>query len=254
MNLEGQKISGSRNWVVDGEDFLSRYDADAFRYYLTANMPESKDTDWDWAGFVSRNNDELVATWGNLAHRVLSFAYKHWEGHVPQPGELRGSDNALLAKVEEEFKQVGEQLDAVHLRAALNEAMSLASDVNKYLDETAPWSSIKHDKESAALSIYTALRAIDSLKVLFAPFLPFSSEKLHQYLGYTKPLFGRQYVEKVTDELGEHEVLRYDGSEASGEWKPSELRGGTPLLPPSPLFKKLDEKVVDEERSRLGKS
>jgi len=251
MNLEGIKISGSRNWVVDGEDFLSRYDADALRYYLTANMPDSKDTDWDWVGFVARNNDELVATWGNLVNRVLSFAYKHWEGYVPEAGELRPIDNTLLEKMAQGFLRVGEQFEAIHLRAALNEAMSLASEVNRYLDETAPWSSIKLDKASAAKTIYTALRAIDSLKVLFSPFLPFSSEKLHGYLGYTTPLFGVQRVETVTDELGEHEVLRYDGSEASGKWQPSELRGGERLEQPAPLFRKLDVTVAEEERLRL---
>ncbi len=83
MNLEGKKISGSRNWAVWGRDALTRYDPDALRYYLTVNMPENKDSDWDWAEFVARNNNELVATWGNLANRVLSFCYKHWEGHVP---------------------------------------------------------------------------------------------------------------------------------------------------------------------------
>ncbi len=80
MNLEGKKISGSRNWAVWGRDALTRYDPDAIRYYLTVNMPESKDSDWDWAEFVARNNNELVATWGNLANRVLAFCYKHWDG------------------------------------------------------------------------------------------------------------------------------------------------------------------------------
>ena len=88
MNLENQKISGSRNWAVWGRDFLTRYDPDPLRYYLTVNMPESKDTDWDWEDFFHRNNDELVATWGNLANRVLSFTCKHWENRVPDPGEL----------------------------------------------------------------------------------------------------------------------------------------------------------------------
>ncbi len=83
MNLEGKKISGSRNWAVWGNDALTRYDADALRYYLTVNMPEAKDSDWDWAEFVARNNNELVATWGNLANRVLAFCYKNWDGHVP---------------------------------------------------------------------------------------------------------------------------------------------------------------------------
>ena len=118
MNLEGQKISGSRNWAVWGRDFLSRYDPDPLRYYLTVNMPEAKDTDWDWEDFFHRNNDELVATWGNLANRVLSFAYKHWEGHVPEPGELTPADRELLETVDAGFQSVGEQLEAVHLRAA----------------------------------------------------------------------------------------------------------------------------------------
>jgi len=107
MNMEGRKISGSRNWAVWGADFLSRYDPDPLRYYLTVNMPESKDTDWDWEGFLRRNNDELVATWGNLANRVLSFAYRNWDGCVPDPGELRPDDLELLAAVEAGFESVG---------------------------------------------------------------------------------------------------------------------------------------------------
>jgi len=118
MNLEGEKISGSRNWAVWGLDFLSRYDPDPLRYYLTINMPESRDTDWDWGDFLRRNNDELVATWGNLANRVLSFAYKHWDGRVPQAGELRPDDEAILAEVEGGFNLVGENFEAVRLRAA----------------------------------------------------------------------------------------------------------------------------------------
>lgn len=258
MNLEGQKISGSRNWAVWGRDFLSRYDPDALRYYLTVNMPEMHDSDWDWAEFVSKNNGELVATWGNLAHRVLSFAFKHWDGHVPPVdlAALRSADLNLLAGIEAGFQSVGALLEAVKLRAALQEAFRLATTVNQYLDQQAPWSAIKTDKASAALTIYTALRAIDSLKIIFAPFLPFSSEKLHAIFGYETPLFGEQYTQTVTDALGEHTVLRYRAGRDSTslvQWKPSELRPGTKLNPPAPLFKKLDEKVIEEERARLGK-
>jgi methionyl-tRNA synthetase len=277
MNLEGQKISGSRNWAVWGLDALTRYDPDALRYYLTVNMPEMKDSDWDWAEFVARNNNELVATWGNLANRVLSFAYKHWEGHVPsfeskggQPSAptLRDIDKQLLATIEKGFDIVGAELEAVHLRSAIGEAMRLATAVNQYLDQTAPWSAIKTDRDAAAKTIYTALKAIDSLKVMFAPFLPFTSERLHGFLGYETPLFGEQYTEDVTDSLGTHKVLRYKpfalrspsdllGSGAGGEvearWKPSELKPGAKLNQPGPLFKKLDESVIEEERARLGK-
>jgi methionyl-tRNA synthetase len=253
LNLEGQKISGSRNWVVDGLDFLSRYDPDPLRYYLTTNMPETKDTDWDWDGFLHRNNDELVATWGNLVNRVLSFAYKHWEGRVPDPGELRGPDLEILATVEQGFATVGKDLAAVRLRAALAEAIGLASEVNKYLDTAGPWFEIKQDKTEAAKTIYTAIRAIDSLKILLAPFLPFTSEQLHRYLGYQQPLFGHQAVQSVEDELAEHTVLLYDPAGASGEWKPSTIPSGQILLKPEPLFRKLDVEIVEAERSRLGK-
>lgn len=253
MNLEGEKISGSRNWAVWGLDFLSRYDPDPLRYYLTANMPETRDTDWDWSDFLNRNNNELVATWGNLANRVLSFAYKHWEGRVPDPGDLRPGDREILDIVESGFESVGAHLEAVHLRAALSEAMRLAGEVNRYLDQAAPWFEIKEDKSSAAKSIYTALRAIDSLKILLAPFLPFTSEQLHQFLGYSEPLFGMQQLNRVTDSLGEHIVLQYRPELASGQWKASRLQPGQLLRQPAPLFRKLDESIVTEERARLGR-
>ena len=254
MNLEGDKISGSRNWAVWVRDALTRYDPDALRYYLTVNMPEAKDSDWDWAEFVARNNNELVATWGNLANRVLSFCHKNWDGHVPDVdlAALRDSDKSLLTVIENGFTTVGAELEAVHLRAAVGEAMRLSTEVNRYLDANAPWTAIKTDRESAALTIYTALKAIDSLKVIFAPFLPFTSEKLHGFFGYGTPLFGGQYTEDVSDSLGSHKVLRYKGVEGL-QWKPSELKPGTKLNQPGPLFKKLEEKVVEEERARLGK-
>ena len=256
MNLEGQKISGSRNWAVWGREAVTRYDPDALRYYLTVNMPELKDSDWDWADFLARNNNELVATWGNLVNRVLSFAYKHWEGHVPDVdvNALREIDSQLLETIENGFNTVGSELEAVHLRSALSEAMKLATAVNQYIDQTSPWSEVKKDKTEAAKSIYTALRAIDSLKVLFAPILPFTSEKLHQYLGYETPLFGEQYMEEVEDSLGVHNVMRYrPSSDPEPKWKRSELVPNQELKQPGPLFKKLEESVIEEERARLGK-
>jgi methionyl-tRNA synthetase len=260
MNLEGKKISGSGNWGVWGLDVLTRFDPDAIRYYLTVNMPEAKDSDWDWAEFVARNNNELVATWGNLANRVLSFCYKHWDGHVPsfdgaETASLRDADIELLKTIENGFNTVGAELEAVRLRSALGEAMKLATAVNVYLDVNAPWSAIKTDKAEAGKTVYTALKAIDSLKVIFAPFLPFTCEKLHGFFGYETPLFGEQFTETVKDSLGEHTVLRYRRGESSArpQWKPSELQPGAKLNQPAPLFKKLDESVIEEERARLGK-
>jgi methionyl-tRNA synthetase len=252
MNLEGKKISGSRNWAVYGRDFLTRYDPDPLRYYLTVTMPESRDTDWDWGEFMHRNNDELVATWGNLANRVLSFAYKYWEGIVPEPGPLTEIDEKLLASVEEGFVTVGKEIEAVHLRAAVQETMRIASEVNKYLDTTSPWMTIKTDKSTAARAIFVAMKAIDSLKIMFAPFLPYTSEILHRFYCNETPLFGTQSVMKEKDGLGEHTVLRYHPETASGKWSPSQLKAGDTFLKPLPLFKKLDPTIVEEERQRLG--
>ncbi len=252
MNLEGDKISGSRNWAVYARDFLSRYDPDPLRYYLTVNMPEAKDTDWDWEDFLHKNNDGLVATWGNLANRVLSFTFKNWEGVIPEPGELTAADLELLDLVEKGFESVANELEAVRLRAALTEVMRIASEVNRYLDQAAPWKTIKTDRQAAARTVFTAIKAIDSLKVLFSPFIPFSSEKLHLSLGYEAPLFGSQITKTVADELGEHLVLSYDPTGATGRWEPSSLKAGQKLQTPEPLFKKLDMQIVLDERARLA--
>jgi methionyl-tRNA synthetase len=252
LNMQDQKISGSRNWAVWGLDFLSRYQPDALRFYLTINMPETKDANWDWDDFVTRNNTQLVATWGNLANRVLSFAHKHWEGHIPTPGEFTKEDKKVLEKVENGFESVGELLDAVKLRAALKEALAVAAEVNKYLDDTAPWSAVKEDKQRAGTIIYTAMQCIDHLKTIFSPFLPHTCEQLHGFFGYEAPLFGGQFTKEVTDTLGDHTTLQYKPGAASGNWAPDKLEPGKAFNKPTPLYQKLDPSVAEEERNRLG--
>jgi methionyl-tRNA synthetase len=172
------------------------------------------------------------------------------------PATLRPADLDLLAAIENGFETVGAQLEGVKLRAALGEAMKLATAVNQYLDTHAPWKQVKEDKPEAAKTVYTALKAIDSLKVLFSPFLPFTSEKLHGFFGYETPLFGEGYIEEISDSLGIHKGLRYREVSRIGNptyWKPSELQPGAKLNQPAPLFKKLEESVIEEERARLGK-
>ncbi len=252
MNLENQKISGSRNWAVWGQDVTDRYGPDPVRFYLTMAMPESKDSDWVWADFVSRNNDDLVATWGNLANRMLGFAFKRYEGKVPVPGMLTEEDEALLDTVAAGFDSVGDLINQVKLRAALREALRVAAEVNKYLDRTAPWKAIKVDPDAAARSVYVSLRCIDSVKTLFAPFIPHSSQKLHELLGNDGTLFGEQLVQEYQEAERSHEALSYDGSSAIGKWEPSNLQPGQALQKPSPLFRKLDDEVVAEEQARLG--
>jgi methionyl-tRNA synthetase len=253
MNVEGAKFSKSRNWAIWLPDILQRFDPDPIRYYVTCLMPETRDTDFAWEEFVRRNNDELVATWGNLANRVLSFAYRHWEGLVPAPGELRPYDVELLDQVNAGFERIGRLIEAVRLREALNEALALARAVNGYLDR-APWFSvIKTDRSEAATTVYTALRAIDSLKTLLSPFLPFSSERLHAALGYHSPLQGSLQIETFAEATREHQALVYVAGEASGRWAPSELPPGQQLESPRPLYRKLEDEIAEQERSRLGK-
>jgi methionyl-tRNA synthetase len=235
--------------VINLLDYLEQFDPDPLRYYVTAVMPETRDTDFSWPDFVRRNNDELVATWGNLCNRVLSFAYKRFDGQVPVPGLMDRADAGLLARIDVAFGPIGDLLAACKLRSALSEVMALAREVNKYLDEKAPWFQIKEDRAAAGTTIYVALRAIDSLKILFAPFLPFTTEVLHQYLGYDEGLFGS--LDLVTFQEAErvHDALCYNGADAAGEWKASQLPAGQALRKPKPLFKKLEE---DEVLEALG--
>jgi methionyl-tRNA synthetase len=252
MNVEGAQFSKSRNWAIWLPDILERYDPDAIRFYVASVMPETRDSDFSWPDFVSRNNDELVATWGNLANRVTSFAYRHWDGSVPDPGDLGPEDRALLADVEAGFEKVGSEIEAVHLRAGLQEALALAREVNGYLDRSPWFSVVKEDKAAAARTVYTALQAIDHLKTLFSPYLPFSSERLHQALGYDTSLFGESRIETIEGGERPHDVLTYDPSQASGEWAPGRLAPGQALAEPKPLYTKLDPDTADAERERMS--
>ena len=247
-------------------------------------FPETRDTEFSWEDFVERNNrvlsvgegHELVATarlrpsgelgrslraeaWGNQANRMLSFAYKRFDGKVLEPGDpssssrqgLDGEDRALLEKVEASFDTVGVLYNACQFRAALNPALALAREANAYLDRKAPWFQIKEDKTAAATKVYVILRIVDSLKTIRAPILPHTAQKLHEYLGYEGQLFGTQHVVEYQEETRSHEALTYDHSGAMGTWTPRQLPAGQALRQPASLFKKLDESLIDEEYARL---
>jgi methionyl-tRNA synthetase len=252
LNVEGRKLSKSRRWLIVMRDALDRYDPDPWRYALTASAPESQDVNFTWDEFVRRNNDELVATWGNLANRVLGFAYKRFDGRVPVPGALDGADRAMLEQIGPAFERVTALLDAVKLKQALGEALALAHEANRYLNLKEPWKQIKTDPEAAATSIYVALRVIDTLKILLAPFLPFTCQRLHGYLGYDGELFGRLHIDELQEVEKRHVALRYDPLPCeSGCWAPSELAPGQALRQPEALFRKLEPSVVDEEIERM---
>jgi methionyl-tRNA synthetase len=227
LTIEGRKLSSSRNWAVWLPDYLSRYDPDPLRYLLSVNMPETGDTDFSWREFVRRNNDELVATYGNLVQRVLTFVYRRFDGCVPASGEVDSISQGLLDKTEETLKIMDAFLYCCRFREAIKSAMSLAQETNRYLEDKSPWKVIKQDRQAAATALYVALNVLSGLRTALYPFLPFSSQKLHEFLGF-------------------------EGSVEGDGWQLKFLPPGQKLLPPEPLFTKLDEGLVAQETSRLG--
>jgi methionyl-tRNA synthetase len=248
--MTGSKISTSRNFAIWAPDILERFDPDPVRYYLNAVAPESRDSDFTFEDFIRRNNDELVATWGNLVNRMLGFAYKRFDGVVPQPGQLDTEDEAILTTIAAGFDEVGQLLEAAKFKAAQQAAMKLAQAANIYLDKKEPWKTIKVNKEATATSVYVILRVINDLKIIFAPFLPFTSQKLHEYLGFEGTLFGEIYQQEFTEAESSHVAL-CTGPGGIGRWQPGELSPGQALQKPGPLFKKLEPEVAEQELARL---
>ena len=219
MTMSGAKASSSRGNVIWTRDVLEQYGADTLRYYLSATAPEGRDTDFTFDEMIRRNNDELVATYGNAVHRTLAFLQSKFEGIVPQPQALRDADHEVLAEMKRGFEQVGHNIESCHFKEGLNAAMAVARAANRYLDEQAPWKQIKTDREAAGMTIYVMLQVISGLRILFSPYLPFSSQKLHGYLGFE--------------------------SDVSQErWQQREVPAGTKLPIPTPLFPKLDLPVT----------
>ncbi len=229
LTLEGKKLSTSRNWAVWLPDYLERYPADPLRYLMSANMPQTSDADFSWREFVRRNNDELVATYGNLVQRVLTLAYRNFDRCVPSPGELDAESNALLEKAKVTLGTVDRLLYGCHFREAMREAMALAQEANRYLDNKAPWKRINEDRDSAGTAIFTVIGVLCCLKTVLYPFLPFSSGKLHRLLGF-------------------------DGEVSDGGWTFTVPQAGQRLLPPEHLFAKLDDKIIEKEDALLEQS
>jgi len=230
LTIDGMKLSSSRMYTARLPflpEALELFDADAIRFFLTINAPENRDTDFSWDDFQRRNNDELVATYGNAVHRLLSFLQSKYDGVVPTPGDLTDADRAMLATMESTFSEVGNDIDRVKLRDGLRGVMALATALNRYLDDAAPWKTIRTDPERAATSLWTALQVVAALRVLTAPFLPFSAERLHTLLG---------------DEGSVHAL----------PWQPLGLPAGRSLPKPEPLFRKLEDDDLAALLDRLN--
>jgi methionyl-tRNA synthetase len=253
LTMEGRKFSSSRAVVIYVRDFLARYDVDALRYYVAVAGPENQDTDFTWSEFVRRNNDELVAAWGNLVNRAVAFAARNI-GSIPEAGPLTDLDSDLLARSRQAFGTVGEHLSASRFKFAITEAMRTVAEANKYFSEQAPWKLREADPDRMRTVLHVALQLVDDAKTLLTPFLPRSSQQVYEMLGGSGTWSGMPRVEEVDEGGGPSYPVITGSYDRTARWAPAPLRAGTPLAVPKPLFTKLDTSVVDEELARLGAS
>ena len=228
LNLEGNKISTSRNWAVWLNEYLDELPdkQDVLRYVLTANAPETKDNDFTWKDYQARNNNELVAVFGNFVNRALVLTSKYFEGHVPALGSLTDLDRETLSELSSVRGAIERELDSFHFREALKEAMNLARLGNKYLADTEPWKLAKTDLPRVATILNISLQITANLTIAFAPFLPMSSERLCQMLQIDLPSW---------DDLGRADLLPV----------------GHTLGEPHLLFEKIEDEVIEAQVQKL---
>ena len=227
LNIEGQKVSTSRNWAVWLNEYLEDFPGrqDALRYTLTANMPETKDNDFTWKDFQNRNNSELVAILGNFVNRVMVLTNKHFQGKVPPKGVLTAEDEEVLRGIAEQRARVEDALETFHFRDALKEYMNLARVGNKYLTEMEPWKLVKSDEERTGSVLYVSLQLVAALAGLGEPFLPFATKRLLKMLNKGSVAW---------DEVG-------------AQMLPEGYRVGEPEL----LFTKIEDDAIEAQIKKL---
>ena len=228
LNLEGDKISTSRNWAVWLHEYLNDFPGkqDVLRYVLTANAPETKDNDFTWDDFQARNNNELVAILGNFVNRAMVLTHKYFDGVIPALGTLNDYDLATLAEFKGVKQTLGENIENFHFREALKDAMNLARIGNKYLADTEPWKLAKTDMARVETILHVALQICANLAIAFEPFLPFSALKLRNMLGLGEVRW---------DKLGEIDILA----------------AGASIQKPELLFEKISDEVIQAQKDRL---
>ncbi|AOZ73027.1 methionine--tRNA ligase [Boudabousia tangfeifanii] len=260
LTMEGKKFASSRGIVIYVRDMLARYQADALRYFICAAGPENSDADFTWAEFVRRTNSELVAGWGNLVNRTAAMIAKNF-GEIPQPGALEEIDQKLLDQVKAGFAEVGGLIEKHRQKAALGAAMRLVGEANRYVTETEPFKlKDESQRERLATILHTLASVVNDLNLMLSPFLPFAANAIDQVLGGEGNVAPMPRIEEVID----LDIKREDGSDLdypiiTGDytqvptWGPREVKVGTPISKPKPVFVKLDDAIIAEELERYGK-
>ena len=264
LTMEGKKFSSSHGIVIYVRDFLSRYQADALRYFICAAGPEAADADFTWAEFVRRTNGELVAGWGNLVNRTATMIHKRF-GRIPAAGEPQAVDTALLDSVEAGFDVVGGLITRHRQKAALAEAMRLVGEANKYIADTEPFKLKGQDpatQERLATVLHTLAQAVADLNLMLSPFLPHAANDVDRAMGGAGAIAPMPEIREA-DEL-DPDVLpeAFDGRTGypiiAGDyttapaWGRHDVVVGTPVARPRPVFVKLDEAIVDQELARYA--
>jgi methionyl-tRNA synthetase len=258
LTMEGKKFSSSKKVVIYVRDLLARYQPDAFRYFVASAGPESQDSDFTWAEFVRRTNDELVAGWGNLVNRTATLVNKNF-GELPAAGELTAEDSAVLASVEAAFGVVGELIEHHRQKAAIGEAMRVVGDVNKYVSDLEPWKLAKAAQEDEAVRerlgtiLHVMAQCVTDLNLLLSPFLPFSANAIDAVFGGAGDVQPMPAISQVDDLDGgpAYPIISGDYSGVRA-WGRTPIVVGTPVAKPTPVFTKLDPAVIEDELARLN--
>jgi methionyl-tRNA synthetase len=250
LTMEGKKFSSSKRVVIYVRDLLSRYQPDAFRYFVAAAGPENQDSDFTWAEFVRRTNDELVAGWGNLVNRTANLIAKNF-GEIPPIGALQPDDQKLLDDVNAAFASVGDLIARHRQKAAIGEAMRVVGEVNKYVSDSEPWK-IKDDPERLGTILHVVAQCIADLNLILSPFLPFSANAVDAVLGGSGEIQPMPELREADDLDGGagYPILTGDYTGVPA-WERKPIAVGARIEKPTPVFTKLDTAVVDEELARL---
>jgi methionyl-tRNA synthetase len=252
LTMEGKQFSSSRGVVIYVRDVLERYQPDALRYFISAAGPENQDSDFTWAEFVKRTNDELVAGWGNLVNRTATMIHRSF-GQIPAAAELNADDLALLATVGQGFTAIGELIERHRQKQAIAEAMRVVAEVNKYVTDQAPFK-LKADDERERLGtvLHVIAQAISDCTTMLSPFLPHSSNQVHAAMGGLGEIAPMPRIEEVDDlDGGEGYPIITGDYTTTPRWESRPITVGAPIAKPFPIFTKLDPSVVDEELARL---
>ncbi len=234
LNLEGKKLSTSRNYAVWLNEYLEKFEPDPLRYALASILPETKDTDFSWREFQARNNNELADILGNFVNRTLTFAKKYFENKVPEIFELESIDNEMITKLKEYTDKIAENYENFKIRDGVFETMNLARHANKYFNDTEPWKTIKEEPKRASTTINICLQTVRALAILFEPVLPFSARKIWKMLNLNDDIVksgwdsAYQLLLKPGHQLGEPEILfrKIEDSEIEEEIKKLKIASG----------------------------